>query len=179
MEIIAAILTLTCVILTIRSNILCWPFSILSSLAYMYVFIDEHIYFQVGVQSVFIIQSIYGWRYWGRVKNFKEVDTSWVHVVVNLTIILFLTLIFYVILNGKTDNPQLCLDILTSLLSLLGVWYLAVRNIFGWFIWVLADVFFILMFMEQHMYWSTGLYFVLLFLTIKGLIQWGKNITTV
>lgn len=178
MEVLAVILTLICVILTIRSHILCWPFSALASLSYMYVFYHQHIYFQVVLQLVFIVQSIYGWFYWGKEKKIKMADVSWKYLIIHLTIILFLTTILSVSLHGKTDNHQLTLDILTTLLSLLGTWYLVVRNVFGWLVWVIADVFFIIMFMNQHMYLSTALYLILLGLAIKGLITWTKNITT-
>ena len=178
MEILAVILTLLCVTLTVRSNIWCWPCSTLASITYMYVFYKQHIYFQVGLQVIFILQSIYGWIYWGENKETKISNTSWSRLIQHLTIILFVTVVLSVSLQGKTDNPQLTLDILTTLLSLLGTWYLAVRNIFGWLIWVITDVFFVLMFMNQQMYWSTGLYLILLALAIKGLTTWTKNITT-
>lgn len=179
MEFIAVFLTLLCVILTIRSNVLCWPVSILSTTAYMYVFAQQHIYFQVVLQVIFIIQSIYGWIYWRANKEIRISKTTWSNAAIHLTIILLLTVILSVSLRGKTDNPQLTLDILTSLLSLLGTWYLAKRNVFAWLIWVIADMFFVIMFMNQQMYWSVALYLILLGLAIKGLIQWTKNMTTV
>lgn len=178
MEILATILTLICVFLTVRSHILCWPFSMFASLTYMYVFVEQHIYFQAGLQVVFILQSIYGWVYWNKNKVIRIPESSWIKLIIHLTIILLLTIVLSVSLRNKTDNPQLVLDILTVLLSLLGTWYLAVKNVFGWLVWVIADAFFVIMFMNQQMYWSTGLYLILLGLAIKGLITWTKNITT-
>lgn len=178
MEELAVILTLVCVALTVRSHIWCWPFSMFASMAYMYVFYEQHIYFQVFLQVIFILQSIYGWVYWNKNKEIKIADASWSRLILHLTIILFVTIVLSVSLRDKTDNPQLTLDILTTLLSLLGTWYLVVRNIFGWLVWVIADVFFVLMFMNQQMYWSMGLYLILLTLAIKGLTTWTKNMTT-
>lgn len=179
MEILAVILTLICVIITIKSHILCWPVGILASLAYMYVFYHEHFYFQFGLQIVFIGQSVYGWVYWGKNKEITITNITLQTILKPLTIILFLTIILSVVLNNKTDNPDLTLDILTTLLSLLGMWYLAIKNVFGWLVFMMADIFFIIMFMNQEMYWSTGLYLILLVLATKGLTKWTKNIKTV
>ena len=178
MELIAVILTLICVILTIKSNILCWPFSIISSIAYMYVFGIQHIYFQFIVQIIFIIQSIHGWYYWYRVKDLRIEDDSVTNLIIHLYWVFGLTVITLSFTYGKTDNPVLILDILTTLLSLLGTWYLAVRNIFAWLVWVIADIFFCLMFIKQDMYWSFGLYFLLTILALKGFIQWQKLLKT-
>lgn len=178
MELIAVILTLICVILTIKSNILCWPFSIISSIAYMYVFGVQHIYFQFIVQIIFIIQSIHGWYYWHRVKELRIEDDSVSNLITHLFIVGMLTMIATKYMQGKTNNPELMLDILTTLLSLLGTWYLAIRNIFAWMVWIIADIFFCVMFIREGMYWSLGLYMVLTLLAINGLKQWEKLLKT-
>ena len=94
-------------------------------------------------------------------------------------IVWFLTVSLLFIFTDKTDNPQLLLDILTTLLSLLATWYLAKRNIYNWIVWIVADIFMVLMFLRQGMYWSMLLYILLTFLAFKGFKQWKKDLKTV
>lgn len=177
-EIIAVIFTLVCVILTIKSNIWCWPTGIIATIAYLYVFHVQHLYLQEVLQVIFILQSLFGWYYWNKHKKTKHHSISPERLVIDLFITLILTILFTSILAAKTDNPEPALDTITTLLSLLGTWYLAKKNKYGWFVYIVADIFFIVMFMTQDLYYSAALYFLLLLLAIKGLIQWTKNSET-
>lgn len=179
MEQLAVILTLLSVLLTTRSHILCWPCSIAACLVYAYVFFQEHFYFQFYLQFLFIFQSIQGWYHWKKNNDSTPKFYSFDNFILSLAGVFFLFIILLSILDNNINSKQISLDILTTLLSILGMWYLAIKNIFGWLVWIIADIFFILMFLTQKMYWSTGLYLILLILAIKGLITWTKSIKTV
>lgn len=178
-EIIAVVFTLACVILTIKSNIWCWPIGIVATMAYLYVFTEQNLYAQALLQIIFIVQSIYGWYYWDKNKETKSYFIPPERLIIDLFIILLLTILFSSILAAKTNNPEPAFDVITTLLSLLGTWYLAKKNRYGWFVYVVADIFFVVMFMNQHLYASAILYFVLMILAIKGLVQWTKDTDTV
>lgn len=179
MELIAVILTLICVILTVKLNIWCWFFSILASIAYMYVFYQQNIYFQILLQFIFIGQSIYGWYNWRKISEPVKPTSSWLGFLIGIYSVLIFTIILISVLHKKTNNPQLSLDIFTTLLSLFGTWLLARKNVFGWLVWIITDIFLIKLFLNQELYWSATLYVVLLILSTKGLIQWIKNTETV
>jgi nicotinamide mononucleotide transporter len=173
MEIIAVIFTLISVYLTIKSSIWCWSTGIIGIVAYLYIFLIQHLYSQSALQIFFIIQSIYGWYYWG--KN-KEVKYNWIStkkLIIDLVAVLTLLSIF-TLLESKTNNPQPMLDVLTTLLSLLATWYMAKKIIFHWLIWIICDIFTVLLFMNQKLYWSAGLYTLLMIMCINGLITWFK-----
>ena len=178
-EIVAVIFSFLSVYLTIKMKIINWPIGIIGISAYMVLFYQEHLYGQAALQIIFIGQSIYGWIVWRKYKERELCFISMNKVFRDLVITMVLVCIMTIVLDRYTDNPQPAFDSTTTLLSLLATWYMARKIIYNWLIWLLADCFFVLMFMEQKMYWSVGLYLIFMFLVIKGLTQWGKNTTMV
>lgn len=173
MEIIAVIFTLLSVYLTIRLNIWCWLTGIIGIIAYLYIFFTQHLYAQSILQLIFIIQSIYGWYYWDKYKKMVYNTLSYKRILIDLSIVIILSIIFSIFLS-KTNNPQPTLDIVTTLLSLLATWYMAKKIIFNWIIWIIADIFSIILFINQGLYYSSFLYIILMIMCINGIIVWNK-----
>lgn len=178
-EIIAVITTLFCVILTLKSSIWCWPLGIISTLAYLVVFYDRHLYAEAILQVIFTVQQVYGWYYWGKNTIKKPFFITSKRFTQDLMIISISTVFLAHILAKNTDNSQPAYDAITSLLSVYGTWYLAKKNIYGWIMFILADFFFIVMFVQEKMWLSAGLYAILLIIAFNGLVKWSKNIDTV
>jgi nicotinamide mononucleotide transporter len=177
-EIIAVVFSLLSVYLTIKMKVVNWPIGIIGIIAYLILFCQQHLYGQAVLQLIFIIQSIYGWIVWKKYNErelcFIPMNTFLRHLMATIVLICVMTFV----LGKYTDNPQPAFDSITTLFSLLATWYMAKKIIYNWLVWLMADIYFVLMFLEQKMYWSVGLYFILIFLVIKGLIEWGRNSTT-
>lgn len=176
-EIIAVILTLWCVFLTIKINILCWPVGIASSIAYLYVCYVQRLYVGSLVEIIFIIQGIYGWYYWDKHRepptfNFSPLDFI-VHLICAGIISIGLSTL---LLN--TDNPQPFLDSFTTILALLAGWYLSIKNTWAWPAFLIGNIFFVLLFIKQGMWPSALLYTILTILALKGLSSWTRNTKT-
>lgn len=177
MEIIAVIFTLWSVYLTIKNKTLCWPIGIIGIGGYLYLFVGERLYAQAILQIIFAIQSFYGWYFWGKHKESKGRTIRNSRFTNDLIWILALTVGFSFLFQ-HTDNPQPFLDVLTTVLSLYANWYLAKKIIFGWRLWIIADILMVSLFLIQGMYWSGALYILLTWLAIKGLKEWEKNLKT-
>lgn len=177
-EVIAVIFSLLSVYLTVKMKVINWPVGIVGISAYFVLFYQQHLYAQAALQVIFITQSVYGWIVWRKYKERELCFIPMSNLFRDLMVTLVLTCIMTFVLDKYTNNPQPALDSVTTLLSLLATWYMARKIIYNWLIWLLADVFFVIMFAEQKMYWSAGLYFIFMFLVIKGLTEWEKNTTT-
>jgi len=178
-EILAVLTTLSCVILTRNSSMWCWPVGIISTLAYLWVFYEQHIWAQAILQVVFTIQQGFGWYCWYKNKTKRPFYITSKRFTYDLMIMSFSVVFLAHILAKDTDNPQPAFDAVTSLLSIYGTWYLAKKNIYGWVMFILADFFFIVMFFQQKMLLSAGLYVILLLIAFNGLVKWSKDINTV
>lgn len=174
MEIIAVLFTLASVYLTAKSSIWNWPVGIVGIAAYFVIFVTEALPLQATLQLVFIVQSIMGWLYWKKTKEIDFGDNGYRDLSLHVSIVICLTAIACTIL--KVTN---ILEIFTVSLSLLANMYIVRRKILGWVLWMATDIFMIIMFMEQKLYYSAALYLFLFIFALNGLIQWTKNLKTV
>lgn len=173
-ELISVISTLLCVWLTTKVNILSWPVGIVAIIGYSYIFYTKNLYYESALQIVFLIQSIYGWYYWKRKDNIKPHMGSIKTFLKYMFCVLILSIPMIYIMDKYTNNPDPASDTITTLLSIVGMIYLIKKDTLNWLIWTITNVFFVHLFINQQMWWSAGLYTILLALSIKGLREWTK-----
>ncbi|NQV74687.1 MAG: nicotinamide mononucleotide transporter, partial [Bacteroidetes bacterium] len=64
LEISGVISGILCVYLAARNNIWSWPLAIISVLIYTFIFFEEKLYADAGLQIYFLFTNIYGWYFW-------------------------------------------------------------------------------------------------------------------
>lgn len=179
-ELFAAIFTLWCVYLTYKRKILSWPIGIIAIFLYTYVFYSVKLYADLGLQVIFLIQSVYGWYNWNKYKDTEEkviisrISTYEITAIL-IFFALFSNLLFY-ILTAYTDASLPYFDSRLTTISIIANWLLSRRKIENWFIWVLADFIYVFLFIYKHLYYSSILYFILLILAIIGYLNWNKSL---
>ena len=179
-ELFAAILTLWCVWLTTKRNIMSWPVGIVAIFLYSYIFFEVKLYADFFLQGVFLIQSIYGWHNWSQNKNkINEViinRMSTLNRVWSVNVILFLYITISLILIHYTDASVPYADAFITSLCIVANWLLSKRKIENWYLWIIADFLFIGLFIYKDLYISACLYFILGMIAIKGLNDWNKQL---
>ena len=181
LEIIAIVFTLSCVYLTIKRNIWCWPLGIIGVIAFGITMYQAKLYSDMGLQIVFLFQSIYGWYIWT-----KEPPAADEKIRITLLsnkerafalafIIAFTTSIGYLV-NRFTDGAIPFWDALTTAISLVANWLLARRVFENWILWVIVDVMYIVLFYQRGLTAYSVLYFVFLILATSGLLEWRKKL---
>jgi nicotinamide mononucleotide transporter len=180
MEIIAVVLTLLCVFLLNKQNILGWPVGIIAAGLYSYIFIETELYGQVFLQGIFILQSIYGWWYWKRGDSDVNVTRLGESKVFYKGI--FLTLIFVLIFLVQPDwgleNRIHGLDFYCLFLALWANYLLSKKVLESWLIWIVCDIFMIILMCSQELWWSAGLYVLLLMNASNAYLTWKNNYDT-
>lgn len=179
LEIFATFFTLICVWLTVKRNVWCWPMGIIGVSAYFFVFIQNQLYADAGLQILFLAQSIYGWYFW--IYGKKETED---HVPVRRltpremlwTGVIILGLIGLVGFLSKTftNTDVAYLDATVASISLVANLLLARKIIDNWVLWIFVDVIYVGLFLYKELYLTAGLYVVFFFMSVSGLIQWRK-----
>lgn len=163
-----------------KENILVYPTGLIATIITTYLLFIAGYLGDMMINVYFTIMSIYGWYKWTR----KEDDSD------NLTItrtnnkekiigiMLFFITIFVVfgIYNFfdyeiKKDNY---LDIIASGIFFTGMWYMALKKIENWTLWILGD----LIVVPLYAYRGLGLlslqYLIFTILAISAYLQWKK-----
>ena len=175
-ELIAVVLTLLSVWLISKRNIWCWPVGIIASLSYMWFFKTTSSIANMWLQLVYVSQSIYGWYFWKKKENEKFlISITPKRFIIDLSIVFLISMFLSFYLSKNTNDMQPTYDAITTLLSLLGTWYLSRKNAWGWVTFLMADVFFVSMFLSQDKYLSAFLYTFLMGMCVYGLFEWSKT----
>jgi nicotinamide mononucleotide transporter len=179
-EIIGAITGLIFLYLEIKQNIWLWPFGILTSALYIYIFFASKFYADMGLQFYYLGVSVYGWWHW--LYGAGEGKTDALPIVrlrmkialslVAITIAIFVLLV-YVLINF-TDSPVPFGDAFTTALSITATWMLARKILDMWWVWMLVNAVSLALYIYKGLYPTSVLFFFYFTMSIVGYLQWKK-----
>ncbi len=181
LEIIALITGLLYIILSIRRNILCWPFGILSSGLYVYVVYRSGIFADMVLYGYYILIGFYGWYHWLYGNNntgkkelrIKKTGLKAGILLIVSTSVLFI-LISYFLKNFTTSNVPYW-DAFTTALSITATWMLTQKMIEHWLVWVVVDSVTMGLYSYKGLYPTILLYFVYTVLAVVGYVDWQRE----
>jgi len=171
------------VILEVKQNRFLWPLGIITSAAYIYIFFTGKFYADMGLQVYYVLISIYGWYYWSR-GGAKETKGALPVVRINRQqlILLFLTFAFswaliYFVLDRYTDSSVPLGDSFTTALAIVATWMLTRKIIEQWFLWIIANVVSIALYIYKGLYPTVILYAVYAGMAVYGYLEWKRSMT--
>lgn len=165
----------------IKENILLWPFGIITSALFIYVFFVTKFYADMALNVYYLFISIYGWFYWkkGREKSAQDrLPITSLKLRLSIVLIVVSLLLFGVIafvLKQYTDSPIPFLDSFTTSLSIVATWMLARKILEHWILWVIIDVTSFALYIYKDLYATTVLFMVYTALAVVGFIAWKKQ----
>ena len=178
-EIFGVVFGLVCVWLTVRQNVWCWPFGLISVCFYLIVFYQTKLYADMGLQGVYIILQFYGWYQWlygGRDRGELAVSRSPVRLNVLLIAIAFAgTATMGYLLATRTDAALPYWDSATTVMSLIAQWMMAKKLLECWLVWITVDVVSVGIYLNKELYLTTILYATFLMLATLGYQEWKKS----
>ena len=184
-EIFGVITGILYVILEVRQNRLLWPLGLLTSATYIYVFFQGKFYADMGLQVYYVLISIYGWYYWSRGGERSETGELPVSRGGRKQLLL-LSLIFllawmgiYFLLDRLTDSTVPLGDSFTTALAIVATWMLARKIIEHWFLWIVANLVSIALYIYKGLYPTVILYAVYAGMAGYGYILWKRSMNSI
>jgi nicotinamide mononucleotide transporter len=182
-EIFGVVTGILYVILEVKQNRLLWPLGILTSAAYIYIFFSGKFYADMGLQVYYVLISIYGWYYWSR--GGARADKGELPVVrINRKQLMLLLLTFalswlgiYFILDRFTDSTVPLGDSFTTALAIVATWMLTRKIIEQWFLWIIANVVSIGLYIYKGLYPTVILYAIYAGMAVYGYLVWKRSMT--
>jgi len=180
-EVVAALVSITYVILSIRQIIWLWLFGILSAILYAWVYAHSGFYAGMALQGYYAVISIYGWYHWSVHTNSDEASSALPVIRLNrrlfgvlLVAWLLLWLAIGLILKNFTDSTIPFFDAFTAAGGIVTTWMLARKILEQWFFWMVIDSLSIVLYIWQGLYATTFLFAVYLIMAFFGYRQWKK-----
>jgi nicotinamide mononucleotide transporter len=170
------------VYLTIKRSPFCWPISALNVMLYAVIFYDAKLYADMGLQGVFLFFSVYGWYAWTKGSDNYLPDSSPLQVkqstIKELSFGILITIPIAVILGymlkNQTNADFPYIDSMLASLSIFAQILQTRKRLENWYIWILVDTVYILIYVSKDLYLSALLYAVFLALAMQGVIEWRK-----
>lgn len=165
-----------CVWLVVRRNI--WNFAVgmANNVFFLVLFLQAGLYADAWLQVVYFGLGAIGWYWWlhggaDRAALVVRRTPAWAWAGV-VTIVTGLTWVVHTLLTSHTDSTVPVGDALTTALSLGAQVMLNRKWIGNWLLWIIADVFYIGLYIHKELYLTAALYALFLALCIVGWRQW-------
>ncbi len=180
-EIFGVLTGILYVILEVKQNRLLWPLGIITSVAYIYIFFSGKFYADMGLQIYYVLISIYGWFYWSRGgSKVAKGELPVVRINRQQLLLLFLTFALswagiYFVLVRFTDSTVPLGDSFTTALAIVATWMLTRKIIEQWFLWIIANVVSIGLYIYKGLYPTVILYAVYAGMSVYGYLEWKRS----
>lgn len=182
LEALAFFFGIASVVYAKRENILVYPTGLVATLITMYIFFHDRLLGDMMINLYYSLMSIYGWWNWSRKKEGAVI----VHITrTNLRekgigILLFLgaaglNYLIYRIFNVEI-GPTNYIDILTSGIFFTAMWYMAIKKLENWTLWILADTITVPLYASRGWGMLSLQYLIFTILAVQGYLEWKKRL---
>jgi len=179
-EILGALAALVYLYFSVNRIIWLWPFGIITSLLYTWVFFHNQLYADMSLQVYYFFISIYGWYFWVRGKRKGDKDGVAITrikqnvLVLSLLFTAVLTLMAGYYLSNYTDSALPYWDAFTTSASIAATWMLARKILENWLFWVVIDLVSTGMYIFKGLYPTAILFLVYTVIAVAGYYNWKK-----
>jgi nicotinamide mononucleotide transporter len=163
----------------VRESAWNWPVGIANNVFFFILFWKAKLYADALLQVVYAIISIYGWWNWlrgGVGRSTLSITKTRQRTAVLLFLVTGLaTVIMVFVLHRFTDSQVPFGDGVTTALSLTAQYMLSRKLLENWWVWMTADVIYILLYCYKALYLTGILYAVFFGMCIVGYASWRKT----
>ena len=173
-EIFSLVFGIISVYYTIKQDILCWVFGIISCFLLGVYFLQSGFYANFILQIAYIIQSFIG------IINWKKTDNKIVKHFGILKTLSFipLSIVLGLIFTHLTipNNNILYLDGISGFIALYATYLLITKKLEAWWVFILSNILIIILTLHQGLYYLALYYMILIIMDISGYKEWKKEL---
>lgn len=179
LEFIVFIFGIISVVCAKKESIWVYPTGLISTVITVYLLYQAQYFGDMTMNFYYSIMSIYGWYKWmskSQEPDLKITRTTNKEKIIGIGLF-FLTLLItyfvYVFFNYKLEIPNY-IDIFTSGIFFTGMWFMALKKIENWTLWIIGDC------IAVPLFWYRGLgmlslqYLIFTILAILAYLEWKK-----
>jgi nicotinamide mononucleotide transporter len=179
LEFLAFIFGIVSVYFARKENIWVYPTGLICTLITVYLLYQAQYFADMTMNVYYSIMSVYGWYKWS--KKSTEPDLEITRTTTKEKIIGFLLFIFtmiitylvYVFFDYKLEIPNY-IDIFTSGIFFTAMWFMALKKIENWTLWIIGDLIVIPLYGYRALGMLSLQYLIFTIMAIMAYIQWKK-----
>ena len=196
LEVVAAFFGLLSVFFSVKRNIWVYPTGIISTTIYVYILFNFGLLGDMLINVYYSIMSIYGWISWNKNTENQIISVDFAKkkdwlVGLSLFVLSFMAVcgVYYFkpfidnhfSMNGVSLGFQQLdwanwLDIFTTSLFLIGMWFMAKRKVENWLFWIVGDLICVPMMLYKGLGITSLQYLVFTIMAVMGYLEWLKQV---
>ena len=177
LEFIAFVFGILSVWFAKKENILVYPTGIISTVITVYILYKAQYFGDMTMNFYYSIMSIYGWIMWTKSKNQTELEITNTNIKERLIgvglffLTMIITYLVYKFFEYKLEIPNY-IDIFTSGIFFTAMWYMAIKKIENWLLWIIGDLIALPLFAYRGLGMLSMQYIIFTILAISAYLEW-------
>jgi len=167
-----------------KENILVYPTGLIATIITVYLFFKDGLLGDMMMNFYWSAMSIYGWWNWSRKKNNKKVvqisRTTIKEKWIGFGLFLLTMAINYGVYKVFDYNiePSNYVDIFTSGIFFTAMWYMAIKKLENWTLWIFADIITVPLYAYRGWGMLSLQYIIFTVIAVYGYLAWKKNLSS-
>jgi nicotinamide mononucleotide transporter len=165
--------------LAVKENVWNWPIAAANAVFFFVLFLEHRLYGDMGLQVIFFGLAVLGWYRWLRGgENHTELAVSNIsgRQAIFFSIVTIVATALLTVYLRRINDAAPFLDAFTTVLSLVGQYLMTKKVIENWYVWILADVLYIYLYIHRGLLLTSVLYVIFLLMCIAGALQWQRSL---
>ncbi len=181
LEFLAFVFGIVSVYYAKKENILVYPTGLIATVITVYLLYVAKYYGDMTMNFYYSVMSVYGWYKWARHKNEPDLEitrttTREKIIGVGLFVLtMYITYLVYKFFDYQLEIPNY-IDIFTSGLFFTAMWYMALKKIENWTLWIIGDCIVIPLFAYRGLGMLSLQYLIFTVLAIMAYLEWKKTL---
>lgn len=166
-----------CVYLVVKQSLWNFPLGIANNVFFLILFVNARLYGDAGLQIVYIALGFQGWYYWlygGQNRKELRITHASPRLLIATGSFVVIGSVGLVLALRAAGGAAPMMDAFTTVLSLAAQFLLNRKSIENWFLWIVADIIYIWLYISRDLQLTAVLYFVFLCLCVAGFLNWRR-----
>lgn len=165
-----------------KENILVYPTGLIATVITVYLFFKDGLLGDMMMNFYWSAMSIYGWWNWSRKKDSKKVvyisRTTAKEKIIGVGLFLGTIVINYAVYKvfGNEIEASNYIDIFTSGIFFTAMWYMALKKLENWTLWILADIITVPLYAYRGWGMLSLQYLIFTIIAIQAYSAWKKSL---
>lgn len=167
-----------------KENILVYPTGLVATSITVYLLYKAGYYGDMAINGYYSIMSVFGWYKWAGGSNSGDIlpitRTTQKEKLTGVGMFLLTIVVIFAIYKGfgYEINTENYFDIFTSGLFFTAMWYMALKKIENWTLWIIGDIIAIPLYAYKSLGMLSLQYLIFTILAVQAYIAWRKILSS-
>lgn len=181
LEFLVFVFGIASVVLAKKENIWVYPTGLIATVITTYLLYQAKYFGDMTMNAYYSLMSLYGWYKWSAKTNEPEIKITRTNTREKLiglglfVLTMVITYMVYKFFDYKLEIPNY-IDIFTSGLFFTAMWYMALKKIENWTLWIIGDCIVVPLFAYRGLGMLSLQYLIFTILAVYAYLEWKKII---